>query len=252
MILTGCFATNPLGCKEEFVAILGGITESLTYGIDAGGGVDVGAVATKKQLAAIRAHLEDALGKGARKTYFSKRLKGSADGLFFPPMVLENVDESMITMRDETFGPIVAVARVESVEEAIEKANRSNLGLTASVWTRDRNKGRAIASRLEAGTVTINDHLMSHGLAETPWGGFKESGLGRTHGALGLEEMTRTRVVVDDALPFVQKNMWWYPHDRSVYAGLRGGLDFLYRKTISLRMKGLAKLLRAFVRTFQK
>ncbi len=237
---------------EEFVAILGGITESLTYGIDAGGGVDVGAVATKKQLAAIRAHLEDALGKGARKTYFSKRLKGSADGLFFPPMVLENVDESMITMRDETFGPIVAVARVESVEEAIEKANRSNLGLTASVWTRDRNKGRAIASRLEAGTVTINDHLMSHGLAETPWGGFKESGLGRTHGALGLEEMTRTRVVVDDALPFVQKNMWWYPHDRSVYAGLRGGLDFLYRKTISLRMKGLAKLLRAFVRTFQK
>jgi len=69
---------------EEFVAILGGITESLTYGIDAGGGVDVGAVATKKQLAAIRAHLEDALGKGARKTYFSKRLKGSADGLFFP------------------------------------------------------------------------------------------------------------------------------------------------------------------------
>jgi hypothetical protein len=64
--------------------------------------------------------------------------------------------------------------------------------------------------------------------------------------------MTRTRVVVDDALPFVQKNMWWYPHDRSVYAGLRGGLDFLYRKTISLRMKGLAKLLRAFVRTFQK
>jgi succinate-semialdehyde dehydrogenase/glutarate-semialdehyde dehydrogenase len=172
--------------------------------------------------------------------------------LFFPPTVLENVDDSMMTMRLETFGPIVAVAKVENIEEAIEKANRSNLGLTASVWTRNRKKARRIASRLEAGTVSINDHLMSHGLAETPWGGFKESGLGRTHGSIGLEEMTQTRVVVDDSLPFVQKNMWWYPHNRSIYDGLMGGLHFLYGKNLAFRLKGLRKLVPVFMRTFRK
>lgn len=236
----------------EFVTILGKITESLTYGADTNGDVEVGSITTQKQLRTIRQHLEDALAKGAVNSYFSKKLKGNSEGFFFPPTVLENVDESMMTMQLETFGPIVAVAKVENVEEAIEKANRSNLGLTASVWTRNRKKAREIASRLEAGTVSINDHLMSHGLAETPWGGFKESGLGRTHGYIGLEEMTQIRVVVDDVLPFVQKNMWWYPHDRSIYSGLLGGLHFLYGKKLSLKMKGLRKLLPIFMRTFRK
>ncbi len=236
----------------EFVAQLGKITEALSFGADTDSGVEVGSVTTKGQLDTIREHLEDALAKGAKQSFSSKNKKGNSDGFFFPPTVLEGVDESMVTMQTETFGPIVAVASVDSVEEAIEKANHSHLGLTASVWSRDRKKARRIASRLEAGTVTINDHLMSHGMAETPWGGFKESGLGRTHGYIGLEEMTQTRVVVDDVLPGVQKNMWWYPHNRSVYEGLRGALHLLYGKTLSLRLKGLAKLLPVFLRTFRK
>jgi len=236
----------------EFIALLGKITESLTYGADTDWSVEVGSITTKAQLETIREHVEDALAKGAKNSYFSKKLKGNSHGLFFPPTVLENVDDSMMTMRLETFGPIVAVAKVENIEEAIEKANRSNLGLTASVWTRNRKKARRIASRLEAGTVSINDHLMSHGLAETPWGGFKESGLGRTHGSIGLEEMTQTRVVVDDSLPFVQKNMWWYPHNRSIYDGLMGGLHFLYGKNLAFRLKGLRKLVPVFMRTFRK
>ena len=237
---------------DEFIALLGIITESLTYGADTDGTVEVGAITTKAQLRTIREHLDDALAKGAKNTHFSKKLKGNDGGFFFPPTVLENVDDSMMTMRLETFGPIVAVARVDSIDEAIAKANDSHLGLTASVWTRNRRKARRIASRLEAGTVSINDHLMSHGLAETPWGGFKESGLGRTHGAIGLEEMTQTRVVVDDYLPFVQKNMWWYPHDRSIYAGLKGGLQFLYGKKLGQRLRGLRTLLPVFMRTFRK
>ncbi len=236
----------------EFVSLLGRITEALSYGADTDGGVDVGSVTTKTQLETIREHVDDALGKGAKRSFYARERKGNGDGFFFPPTVLENVDESMVTMQTETFGPIVAVASVESVDEAVEKANRSHLGLTASVWSRDRKKARRIASRLEAGTVTINDHLMSHGLAETPWGGFKESGLGRTHGSFGLEEMTQVRVVVDDLLPGVQKNMWWYPHNRAVYDGLKGGLHLLYGKKLSLRLKGLAKLLPVFLRTFRR
>lgn len=236
----------------EFISRLGRITESLTYGADTDGGVDVGSVTTKGQLDTIRDHFDDALSKGAKARYQSRKQKGNGNGHFFPPTVLEDVDESMVTMQTETFGPIIAVTPVDSVEEAVEKANRGRLGLTASVWSRDRKKARRIASRLEAGTVTINDHLMSHGLAETPWGGFKESGLGRTHGALGLEEMTQTRVVIDDLLPGVQKNMWWYPHNRSVYDGLKGAMDFLYGRKLSRRLKGLAKLLPVFGRTFRR
>jgi len=91
---------------------------------------------------------------------------------------------------------------------------------------------------------------MSHGLAETPWGGFKQSGIGRTHGCLGLEEMTQPRVVVDDILPAVQKNMWWYPHSE-VYDGLLGVLPLLYGRGIAQRLRG-GGVLGTFARTFQK
>ncbi|MBK6679690.1 MAG: aldehyde dehydrogenase family protein [Ignavibacteriales bacterium] len=89
-----------------------------------------------------------------------------------------------------------------------------------------------MASKLEAGTITINDHLMSHGLAETPWGGFKESGFERTHGEIGLEAMTQPRCVVDDFLPGVKRNMWWYPHNRSVLKASEG-LSSCYIQSLS-------------------
>jgi succinate-semialdehyde dehydrogenase/glutarate-semialdehyde dehydrogenase len=140
---------------------------------------------------------------------------------------------------------------VHDLDEAVRRANASSVGLSASVWTRDRKKGHAIAARLESGAVMINDHMMSHGLAETPWGGFKESSLGRTHGAYGLEGMTQPRVVVDDIMPGVKKNMWWYPHDRAVYEGHVGGIEFLYGKGWKRRFEGLVRLVKTFLRTFR-
>jgi succinate-semialdehyde dehydrogenase/glutarate-semialdehyde dehydrogenase len=158
----------------------------------------------------------------------------------------------MTVMNEEIFGPLLAVKKVGSIEEAIARTNASTLGLTASVWTLDRKKGHQIASRLEVGSVTINDHLMSHGLAETPWGGWKESGIGRTHGFIGLEEMTQPRCVVDDILPGVQKNMWWYPHSKKIYEGLKGALEFLYSKRIGKKLTGGLRLVQVFLRTFKK
>jgi succinate-semialdehyde dehydrogenase/glutarate-semialdehyde dehydrogenase len=197
-------------------------------------------------------HVDDALEKGGVITATAQRFVGSAKGQFFPPMVIERVNETMVTMQRETFGPVVAVQCVADLDEAVTRANDSFLGLTASVWTRNRRKAHRIAARLEAGTVTVNDHLMSHGLAETPWGGFKQSGIGRTHGCLGLEEMTQPRVVVDDILPAVQKNMWWYPHSKKVYDGLLGVLPLLYGRGIAQRLRGGARVLGTFARTFQK
>jgi succinate-semialdehyde dehydrogenase/glutarate-semialdehyde dehydrogenase len=237
---------------DEFTSILKEKMSGLKQGVDRDSNVDIGSITTKEQLKKIQEHLKDAKKKGAKIFSESLKVYKKGKGLFQPPVILENVTDDMKVMNEEIFGPLLAVKKVENIEEAIARANASKLGLTASVWTRSRKKGRDIASRLEVGSVMINDHLMSHGLAETPWGGWKESGIGRTHGYIGLEEMTQPRCVVNDILPGVQKNMWWYPHSKKVYEGMKGAIDFLYSKNIGRKLKGGMRLVKVFLRTFQK
>ncbi len=237
---------------DRFITLLKDRLSRLTQGVNTGLNGEIGSLTTEQQLRKIQELYQDALAKGAISYPDPQTVAARTKGFFNPPVLLEKVDDSMRVMQEEIFGPILAVQKVQDVEEAIMRANHSSLGLTASVWTKDRRKGKAIASRLEVGAVTLNDHLMSHGLAETPWGGFKESGIGRTHGFLGLEEMMQPRVVVDDILPGVQKNMWWYPHTIEVYEGLRGAIHFLYSKQLLKKIEGGVKLLKVFVRTFQK
>jgi succinate-semialdehyde dehydrogenase/glutarate-semialdehyde dehydrogenase len=225
--------------------------ESLRQGIDNNFNVEIGSLTTENQLETVKKHLEDALCKEA-KAFIPKYKQTFEKGFFHHPVILENVNIDMVTMREETFGPLLCIKKVVSVDEAIRLTNNSNLGLTASVWTEDRIKAHHIASRLEVGSVTINDHLMSHGLAETPWGGWKESGIGRTHSFLGLEEMTQPRVVIDDLMPMVKKNMWWYPHSKDIYYGLKGSMEFLYSKNLLIRFDGLIKLIKVFARSFRE
>jgi succinate-semialdehyde dehydrogenase/glutarate-semialdehyde dehydrogenase len=154
----------------------------------------------------------------------------------------------MLTMREETFGPIVGVMPVDSMDEAIKLANDSMLGLTGSVWTRDLKQGEALARRIKAGAVTVNDHLMSHGLAETPWGGFKESAIGRSHGEIGFEEMTQPQVIVKDYLIFANRGLWWHPYSAKVYKGLAGLLEALYGQGLFKRLLGALRLARILPR----
>ena len=237
---------------EAFVVLLKEKMQGLKQGADQNCDVDVGAMTTKEQMKKVQDQLRDAKSKGARIFANPPSSGLNPAGLFIPPTIVEGATDDMLLMREEIFGPVLGVASVKDVDEAVRKANASTLGLTASVWSRNKKKAHAIAARLEVGSVMINDHLMSHGLAETPWGGFKESGIGRTHGYLGLEEMTQPRVVVDDMLPGMQKNMWWYPHSRKVFDGLLGGLDVLYAKRLTKRLAGIFKLVPVFLRSFQK
>lgn len=238
------------GIYDEFMRLLKDKLNTLRQGPDTGFNVEIGSLTTKEQLKTVKEHLKDAVEKGA-SVFIGPGVSGENTGMFHPPVILENVNNSMLTMQEETFGPILAVKKVNDIQEAINEANDSNLGLSASVWTKDKAKAHQIASCLEAGAVMINDHLMSHGLAETPWGGFKQSGLERTHGHLGLEGMTQPRVVIDDILPGVKKNMWWYPHSEKVYAGLKGGIEFLYLKDFPKRVDGMIRLMKVFMRTFR-
>jgi succinate-semialdehyde dehydrogenase/glutarate-semialdehyde dehydrogenase len=234
---------------EPFVNLLKEKVSALRQGNDADFNVDVGSLTMAEQLHTVLRHIQDAREKGAG-VFAPEGKSGTGKGLFHPPVILENVHGGMLYMQEETFGPVVSVAPFDSIAEAVRLANDSPLGLTASVWTKDRRKGHAIAAGLEVGSVTINDHLMSHGLAETPWGGWKESGYGRTHGYLGLEAMTQPRTVIDDILPGVKKQLWWFPYSRDVYEGLKGGLSFLYGKGLAIRMTGMYKLTKIFFRTF--
>ena len=235
---------------DSFLELLKRKVDALRVGPDADFNVDVGVMTTQQQISKVRHHLEDALAKGA--VIYARSLQpedGNSENMF-PAMVLTEVTHEMLLMREETFGPILAVMKVRNMEQAVALANDSSLGLTGSVWSTNRRQAEKIARQIQAGVVTINDHLMSHGLAETPWGGVKQSGIGRTHGAIGFDEMTQPRVIVHDILPFVRQNIWWHPHEKKIYDGIMGAIKFLYGKSILTRGKGFYRLLKIVPRYF--
>lgn len=235
---------------QPFLERLAQRVRALRIGVDRDHQVDLGAMTTPEQCELVRQHVAEALDRGAQ-IFAQADPPQSASGTFLPAMVLTEVNHTMRLMREETFGPVVGVMRVADMQQAVLLANDSTLGLTASVWSRRRGEARRLARQLQAGVVTINDHLMSHGLAETPWGGFKESGLGRTHGRLGFAEMTQPQCIVDDWLPLVRRDLWWYPHGPQLYRGVRGLLDLLYGRGLRRRATALRDVLKIFPRIFR-
>lgn len=235
---------------DRFLTVLREKTSRLTHG-RTDGSTDIGTLTTDAQLATVRAHLSDALAGGARVTAVSQPFSDSShkSSSQTPPLdheaaIVEGAEGRHRMMREETFGPLVGVQRVRDGDEAVALANDCDLGLTASVWTAHRGRGREIAERLEVGVVTLNDHLMSHGMAETPWGGYKRSGIGRTHGRVGFEEMTQIQVVVDDLAHRGKSQMWWHPHPPAVRDGLLAAIGLftggiLRRIAASFRVVGL-------------
>lgn len=200
---------------------------------------DIGAMTTANQVKLVHEHITDALENGAEVLCQSEI--GQTGAHFVAAQAFVNVNHSMRMMREESFGPIVGIMPFDTLDEAIHLANDSDLGLTASVWTRSRKKGLQIASQLEAGTITINDHLMTHGIANLPWGGFKTSGIGRTHGEMGLEEMTQPRLIVADYTP-VNTMPWWLPVREAVYQRLVGGA-MIWGGSWKVKWLGIKKLL---------
>jgi succinate-semialdehyde dehydrogenase/glutarate-semialdehyde dehydrogenase len=235
---------------EPFLAQLKHEVAGLRVGYDENFEVDLGVMTTERQVKTFKLHLEDALAKGAVIYAGSPQPEGDGAGNFLPAMVLTEVNHNMLLMKEETFGPLLGVMKVKDMAEAVALANDSHLGLSGSVWSKDKGRAERLGREIDAGVVMINDHTMSHGMAETPWGGFKESGIGRTHGAIGFDEMTQPQVIVHDFLSFTRKNLWWFPHGKRVYQGLSGAIKFLFGKRISQRANGLWHLLRIVPRHF--
>ncbi|MEW5852935.1 MAG: aldehyde dehydrogenase family protein [Myxococcota bacterium] len=200
------------------------------------GDVDIGACTFPPQVDKIRTLLADAEAKGAKLETGSMPEPGAR---FVKPVVLTNVNHSMRVMREESFGPLMPIMPVKTEQEAIEKANDSDLGLLAYVFSTDVEKGRQIAEQVEAGTVMINDVLASFSMVETPWAGVKASGIGRSHSDDGLRDFCEARHVNYDKFLLGQKELWWYPYSPKTRDLLRKLARLLYSEGLGKKIKGL-------------
>src|SRR5262249_22497920 len=146
--------------------------------------------------------------------------RASERGQFFEPTILANCDHSMNVMKEEIFGPIVPFMRVSTEEEAIHLSNESHLGLNAYVFSGDREHGRRIAERVEAGSVLVNDVISNGGTVEAPFGGIKQSGFGRAMGDEGLREMCNVKHISVDRMAMGNDPLW-FPYTKRSYGWLK-------------------------------
>lgn len=175
--------------------------------------VDVGTVTTEFQLRIIEDHIQDAVEKGAKVLCGGSREPGSHH---FPPTIVVDCNHDMKIAMVETFGPVVAVMKFKTEEEAIRLANDSPYGLSASVWSKDLKRAERVAKSIITGNVSINSHMLTEGNPALPFGGIKDSGFGRYKGDHGLYTFTNTKSILID----VQGNKvepHWYPFTPTKY-----------------------------------
>ena len=212
---------------------------------------DIGPLIAEKQKEDVKRQIKECLDLGAEIAFQSPG-NMEEDDLFIPAIVLSNLKPGMPIWDDEIFGPVVGVIPFNDYQEALDLANSSPYALTGSVWSRSKKQAQKIAAQINAGAIMINDHLMSHGLAETPWGGFGASGLGRTHGEEGFKEMLKVKVIIDDILPGAKRETWWQPYSDKIYKGLSALGDLLGNPCIIRRIRALPVVVKFFMISWKK
>jgi acyl-CoA reductase-like NAD-dependent aldehyde dehydrogenase len=235
----GCMMTGQVCMSVERVYVEAPVAEAFTQklvqqmralrvgdnGPDAE--IDYGAFTSPRQIDIVERHVDDARARGARVLCGGRR-QGDGPGLFFEPTVLADVDHSMLVMQEETFGPVVPVMTVQDADEALRLANDSRYGLNASVWTRDIERGIALARRIESGNACVNECLVSAGIPGLPFGGVKQSGVGTRHGgAEGLRQFcVRQAILVEPRRRATEPT--WFPYSTKRARQLERVMAVLY------------------------
>jgi len=213
-------------------------TKKLRLGDPKAPETDVGPLTLERQRQLVEEHVKDALARGA--TALTGGARPDGEGYFYPPTVLTGVDHQMRVMREETFGPVLPIMAVKDADEAVRLANDSEYGLSSSVWTSDPEKAREMRGRLQAGVVTINDCVYSYGEPTAPWGGYKQSGIGRTHGHAGLREMVQVKYVAEEMNR--GRAIWWFPYGEEFRRLMSGTNRLLHGGVLARLQSGLSLL----------
>jgi succinate-semialdehyde dehydrogenase/glutarate-semialdehyde dehydrogenase len=186
---------------------------------------DTGSMTWERQTEIVEERIQSAVAAGAKVRAGGQR---RGVGLAFAPTVLTDCRQDMEVMRKEVFGPVMPIMKVRDDGEALALANDSSLGLMGYVFTADKPKGKRLAEKLEAGTVMVNDCLLTYGVPETPWGGIKQSGIGVTHSDKGLRELCQARHVNYDRIT-LKKELWWYPYSEKLYRQTLKMMRWIFR-----------------------
>ncbi|MBO1627759.1 NAD-dependent succinate-semialdehyde dehydrogenase [Bacillus cereus] len=191
-----CICTNRVFVQEgvyaEFAEKFQKAVGQLKVGDGFGEGTTVGPLIDANAVEKVQEHIEDAIKKGGEILYGGQTLT-ELNGHFIEPTVIGGANDTMLCMTEETFGPVAPVAKFETVEEVIERANNTPYGLAAYVFTKDISQAFQISEALEYGIIGLNDGLPS--VAQAPFGGFKESGIGREGGYFGIEEYLEIKYI---------------------------------------------------------
>jgi succinate-semialdehyde dehydrogenase/glutarate-semialdehyde dehydrogenase len=229
---------------DRFAQMLTSKVSALRLGYGTNGhDVDVGPLISEGALRRTEEMVARAVRDGGEVLVGGKRTEG-LKGYFFQPTVIAGAPQASCVVQEETFGPILAMNRFGSDEEAVRLANDCQYALSGSVWTNDLERGRKIAERLNGGTILVNNVAYTYGLPMTPWGGKGMSGYGRTHGAIGFSELVEPHHVhVDDGR--FRREVWWHPYRWENMAGGTGLLDVLYGSSYRGRLRAMLSLRKA-------
>lgn len=225
-------------------------TEKLRVGDGLADGTDMGPMTDPGQLAVVVRQVDEAVASGARALTGGKRIDGP--GQFYPPTVLVDVTDDMEAVHEETFGPTLPIMKFKTTEEAIARANDSPYGLTACVYSRDKNEARRVAEQLLAGTVMINETLMTHACPETPWQGVKKSGTGRVHSDEGLRDLCIAYHVNEEVVPTMKWSPFWQPYSHKMYRTLIAAARTLDHSGLGEKAAGARDFLGSVIELLRK
>ena len=198
---------------DKFKKMLLGEVSKIRQGTDSNGEGEIGRMTTHSQTKIVAEHLEDALDKGAN-LLFGESWDRETD--LIPPLVLENMQKEMLMVQEETFGPIVPLRKFSSEQELIDELNESRFGLSASIWSADKQRCDRVSRALKTGNVSINNVMLTEGNHNLPFGGVKDSGIGRYKGVHGLRAFCHSKsVLIDGNSSKCEVN--WFPYTEKKY-----------------------------------